>query len=590
MFDEQSIFIFGAGLIGLITSFLALFGRGLGGGYWAFGWAGLYLSGALRVFPEQGDVLVDPASTAAGTLLPVMMIFGAWQFMCPSKPRPRILSIALLSAIPIRMVVCAYVPIATNRMIYAALLALCVAYCCLLFVREGGAQQRSAAVPLVFMFPLFGVTSLIDAIALQSGTQNPGSLLANVVVGAAVAGVQVSAFVGYRRSHQSELHTELASHYRAITHDSSDLFAEVGEDGTILYVNPAHMTVLGVDPKDVIGQPGSSIELTPVPMGPSSLGETGASPAESVFVAYHKKSGHPITLECRFHEVKHASGETRMVVVSRDITARAAQARAAEELNAQLEALVDSRTEELRRSAEKLEAANRLASLGTMAAGVAHQINNPIGSIRMSAEFALGAQQGDSDRDEAWRDALENAVVQSERCGEIVSSMLQFARNEPTQKRVEDLCVIVQRTCEQTEGYAASLDCKLVTRGLDRQAHIIGSAIELEQVFVNLIRNACEASRGPQVVTISASREAEGVVIEVRDEGVGIPTEIMDEILDPFFTTRLKQGGTGLGLSVAHGVIADHGGSIDIESVPGEGTKVRVGFPLAKDPQPARAH
>ena len=110
-----------------------------------------------------------------------------------------------------------------------------------------------------------------------------------------------------------------------------------------------------------------------------------------------------------------------------------AKARAAEELNAQLEALVDSRTEELRRSAEKLEAANRLASLGTMAAGVAHQINNPIGSIRMSAEFALGAQQGDSDRDEAWRDALENAVVQSERCGEIVSSMLQFARNEPTQ-------------------------------------------------------------------------------------------------------------------------------------------------------------
>ena len=208
----------------------------------------------------------------------------------------------------------------------------------------------------------------------------------------------------------------------------------------------------------------------------------------------------------------------------------------------------------------------------------------------MSAEFALGTREGDADRDEVWRDALDNAVAQSERCGEIVSSMLQFARNEPTKKRVEDLAEIVQRTCDQTKDYATSLDCKVVTHGLDHPTPIFGSGIELEQAFVNLIRNACEASKQSQVVTVSAVREAERAVIEVRDEGVGIPQEIVDEILDPFFTTRLKEGGTGLGLSVAHGVITDHGGSIDIESAIGEGTRIRVALPLAEDQQadPAR--
>ena len=546
------------------------------------------MSGAIRLLIGPG-LLVDVVSTAAGTALPLLMVVGAWRLMCPAKPRPRLLTLALLSALTIRMVLSAFVSIGTNRAIFAALVTLCVAYCCLLFVREGGARERSAAVPLVFLFPLFGVSAWIGAITLQSGTQNLAALLVNVVLGAAVAGVQISAFVGYRRSQASELHAELATHYRAITHDSSDLFAELGEDGTILYVNPAHKSVLGVEPKDVIGQPASSIELTPVPADPAVLRDAGTSPPESVFVAYHKDNGHPVTIECRFLEVKHVSGEIRTVVVSRDITARAVQAHAAEELNEQLEALVDSRTQGLQRSAEKLEAANRLASLGTMAAGVAHQINNPIGSIRMSAEFALGAQQGDMERDQVWQDALNNAVVQSQRCGEIVSSMLQFARNEPTQKRVEDLCVIVKRTCEQTEGYAASLDCKLVTHGLGRPAHVLGSAIELEQVFVNLIRNACEACEGSQAVTISASREAERVVIEIRDEGVGTPKEIVDEILDPFFTTRLKQGGNGRGLSVAHGITTEHGGTIDIESVMGEGTKVRVGFPLVEDPQPNQA-
>ena len=154
----------------------------------------------------------------------------------------------------------------------------------------------------------------------------------------------------------------------------------------------------------------------------------------------------------------------------------------------------------------------------------------------------------------------------------------------------EDLAEIVQRTCDQTKDYATSLDCKVVTHGLDHPTPIFGSAIELEQAFVNLIRNACEASKQSQVVTVSAVREAERAVIEVRDEGVGIPKEIVDEILDPFFTTRLKEGGTGLGLSVAHGVITDHGGSIDIESAIGEGTTIRVALPLAEDQQadPAR--
>ena len=400
--------------------------------------------------------------------------------------------------------------------------------------------------------------------------------------GVVIAAVKLSAFLSVQREKAAALHAQLAAHYRDIVENSTDLVVELDAEGTIVYANPAHQMVLGLDPAEIVGLDRSAIEISP---SPNEIDEEAieASPDRTlIFLAHHRDDGRPVTLECTFHRVHHASGEMRTVITSRDITARAAQERHREALNAHLEGLVESRTNELRESLRQLQEANRLAPLGTMAAGVAHQINNPIGSIQMGAEFALATEDGSPEQRDEWRRALENAVEQARRCGRIVTSMLQFARNEPTKRAEEDLSAIVRRSCDTTEAYARARRATIETEGLDTPLPILGSAIELEQAFLNVIRNACESSEGPHSITVIARREGDDAVVAVRDDGRGIPEDAIEQVLDPFFTTRLEVGGTGPGLSVAHGVIADHGGRLAIESTPHVGTTISVTLPLAE--------
>ncbi|MEM9176028.1 MAG: ATP-binding protein [Myxococcota bacterium] len=441
---------------------------------------------------------------------------------------------------------------------------------------------------LAFTFPAIAFVSWVDSMGPVFGLSSVNGIALWFFGGTVLAGVKISAFLSSTRDRENALHKELADHYREIVENSTDLVAEVDSRGIIVYANPAHRTVLGVEPDDVIGLPGSAIEISP------SAGELATSvgipaPGEDLlFVARHRDDGRPVTLECRFHSVRHASGERRTVVTSRDVTARAAEERHREALNARLEALVESRTADLTESLRQLQEAHRLASLGTMAAGVAHQINNPVGSIQMGAEFALATPDDDPDQRQAWRRALENAVEQAQRCGRIVSSMLQFARNEPTKRSDVDLVEILRRCCEGTEAYASVRNATVTAHGLDAPLPIHGSAIELEQALLNVLRNACEASDEPHRVVVSLKRSSERATLTIHDDGKGIPQDALDQVLDPFFTTRLDAGGTGLGLSVAHGVIVDHGGHLSIESAPGVGTTVTITLPVRPDPSSSR--
>jgi len=245
------------------------------------------------------------------------------------------------------------------------------------------------------------------------------------------------------------------------------------------------------------------------------------------------------------------------------------------------EDLAEARSRDLEQSRLQLHEARRLAWLGTVASGMAHQINNPVGSMLAASEYAL-VQAGASDERATWKRALEDIRDEAKRCGKIVRSILQFARQESTAKRRTDLRDVIETATGLSASFADEKHIKLETTAETLEPlPILMSRVEIEEVFVNLIRNAIEAEP-EKGVRVELARSGDDAIVRVIDDGVGIPMELTQRVFDPFFTTRLEKGGTGLGLSVAQGIVADHGGTIEVTSQSGHGTTVTVLLPLEK--------
>ncbi|MCP5041990.1 MAG: PAS domain S-box protein [bacterium] len=245
-----------------------------------------------------------------------------------------------------------------------------------------------------------------------------------------------------------------------------------------------------------------------------------------------------------------------------------------------LEEMVAERTRELEASEAALLQSERLASLGTLAAGMAHQINNPLGAILNGAQFGLLSEDS-SDVLEVWKETLIDIERQTKRCGRIVRSILQFSRDEPTEKWTADASEVARRSCGSISGYAAQCGAEVLFEPALADAPVWMSPIELEQALVNLMRNGVESGTRAGVVTMRVQNTPTMVRIEVQDNGRGISQEELKHIFDPFFTTRLHEGGTGLGLSVTHGIVLDHRGTIAVESELGVGTTFSIELPLA---------
>lgn len=262
----------------------------------------------------------------------------------------------------------------------------------------------------------------------------------------------------------------------------------------------------------------------------------------------------------------------------RDVTHRMQAEKVAADYKEHLEELVEERTEELMASRDRLREADRLVAIGTLAAGVAHQINNPIGAIMNSSEYALRCD-GDDDAIEVFRRALRVNRDEAKRCRDIVRGMLQFARQEPVEKTLADLNQIVRMAREAVEPYANERQAEITLDLTEHPVELLMSPIEMEQVVVNLLHNAVESREAGALVHIRTFVDDESIHLEVRDDGRGIEEKDEAHIFDPFFSTRLREGGTGLGLSVAHGIVADHGGTIRVITAIGEGTTLVVDLP-----------
>jgi signal transduction histidine kinase len=241
-----------------------------------------------------------------------------------------------------------------------------------------------------------------------------------------------------------------------------------------------------------------------------------------------------------------------------------------------------------RREAEaeqlKLEAqlrhADRLATIGQLAAGVAHEINEPLGSILGFAQLA----QKSGELPESTAGDLNRIVAACLQAREIVTKLKLFARQAPIQKALISAALVVDEALALVETRCANQGIEIVRRVETAHCEILADQVQLKQVVVNLVVNSIQAMAGGGRLTVVISRDDSTAVIEVEDTGAGMTEDAMDQIFNPFFTTKDVGQGTGLGLCVVHGIVAAHGGTVGVESEVGKGSKFTVRLPFEAQP------
>ncbi len=232
-------------------------------------------------------------------------------------------------------------------------------------------------------------------------------------------------------------------------------------------------------------------------------------------------------------------------------------------------------------TAEKLSLVEKQVSVGRLAAGVAHEINNPLTAILTLSMLVRRKLPQDDPR----RADLDIVCDEATRCRDIVQSLLDFARERPTRMDVVDVGEVVEETCAFVERYGAFAGMNLVASVTEEPFLVRGDAKQLQQVVTNLLLNAAEASAPGDTVRIAVEEDSSGgfVHVVVEDHGRGIPADALQRIFEPFFTTKEGGTGTGLGLSVSLGIVQRHEGTIQIESEPGRGTRATVVLPRLED-------
>ncbi|MBW2093540.1 MAG: PAS domain S-box protein [Deltaproteobacteria bacterium] len=217
----------------------------------------------------------------------------------------------------------------------------------------------------------------------------------------------------------------------------------------------------------------------------------------------------------------------------------------------------------------------KLASIGRLAAGVAHELNNPLGAIMMYGLLALEELSEDT----VPYANLKRVVNQAERCKKIVQGLLDFSRQRKRHVETLDLNKAVKEIFELMEIQSVFQDIEIRKELDPLLPPIEGDKSQLQEVFINLALNAADAMEDGGILTIRSLQNKDAIKITFEDTGCGIPRERMENIFEPFFTTKSEKNGTGLGLSVSHGIIAKHGGEITVESRPNKGTTFTIRLP-----------
>jgi len=249
-----------------------------------------------------------------------------------------------------------------------------------------------------------------------------------------------------------------------------------------------------------------------------------------------------------------------------------------------LEERVAAKTAQLQQAHETVVRVERLASIGKLAAIVAHEINNPLAGILVYAKLLLKRLNREAisgKKDEEAKTFLETIANESARCGDIVKGLLQFSRQSRPNAEPNDINEIIRESLRLVHHKLELANVRVDTLLDESLARVVCDGPQIKQAFVALLINACEAVHQDEgVITIASRRLPMGsTVIRISDNGMGMDQETKQQIFEPFFTTKEQGKGVGLGLAVVYGIITSHAGEIDVESEPGHGTTFVIRLP-----------
>jgi PAS domain S-box-containing protein len=236
------------------------------------------------------------------------------------------------------------------------------------------------------------------------------------------------------------------------------------------------------------------------------------------------------------------------------------------------------------RLTEQLLQREKLAAIGQLVSGVAHELNNPLAGIMAFAQLLHASHSVNAEQ----RDAVETIYREAKRSAKIVTNLLFFARQRNPERTLTDLNQVMFDTLEMRRYVLRTQQVEVVTDFDPALPRTWADAFQLQQVVLNLITNAEQAllsHEGPKRITLATARVGDRAEMSVSDSGPGIPVEQLDQVFNPFFTTKAVGEGTGLGLSISDGIIRQHGGEIRVASRPGEGATFTIVVPVAEAPR-----
>ncbi|GAA3401256.1 PAS domain S-box protein [Paenibacillus hodogayensis] len=337
--------------------------------------------------------------------------------------------------------------------------------------------------------------------------------------------------------------------YRLVTEQSQDVIAFCSANMDILYISPAVTVLLGYAPEEMVGRNEVDYRHPEDPQLPQIWSEDRYGQTSR----YRHKEGHYVWFDSTVRIVRDENGAVdSILLLAKDIT-------------------------EQTKTMELLNNSERLSIAGQLAAGIAHEIRNPLTAIR---GFHQLMQNGGAKQQ--YFDILSSEINRIE---SILTELLMLAKPQQVKFDHNDIVSLLVQVTSLLETQAVLTNIRLAIRCEHRSLYLRCDENQIKQVLINLIKNAMEAMPEGGDVLIEVQAAEDRLHIEVSDKGKGIPNHVLAHIGEPFYTTKEK--GTGLGLMITQRIIANHQGSMKIDSRFGEGTTFRIEFPLGSEPKAA---
>lgn len=365
-----------------------------------------------------------------------------------------------------------------------------------------------------------------------------------------------------RRSHQAIRHPStglhaVELHFAGIIHAAMDAIITVNDEQRVMQFNAAAEKMFGCSAKEAMGK--SIDRFIPERFRAEHrrhvkrFGETHVTNRRMEalgIISGLRSNGKEFPIEASVSQIKE--GERRLfTVILRDVTER-------KELENQL------------RQTE------RLAELGTLAAGMAHEIGTPMNVILGRTEYLMHKTS-----DDATKQGLATIVAQVERITKIMNQLLSFARRKPLERRPLAMSLVVHDILDVVQERLEKRDIHLQVHLASSCPSVFADRDQMGQVVLNLVMNAIQAMPNGGALTITLTSDARRVHLALTDNGCGIPKDNIPKLFMPFFTTKGCGEGTGLGLTVVHGIVQEHEGSIFVESQPSTGTTFTISLPAS---------